>query len=94
VTVGGALDGDGAWRIRECLAELIAARPRRRLLLDVGKVHLTDFLAVSVLIGALTQCRSVSEVELWPPDCRTYRILRRAGAPGARHDPPPGGPRH
>jgi anti-anti-sigma regulatory factor len=85
VTVGGDLDGDGAWRIRECLAELVGGEPRR-VVLDVAAVYLSDFLAVSVLIGALTESRGSTEVELRPPHCRTYRILLRAGAPGAHHD--------
>lgn len=78
VRVWGSCDSERAWRLRDCLDNLVATE-QRRIVIDVSELRFAEFSAVAVLVGALARIRQVGvEVAVWPTSSGAYRVLRRA----------------
>ena len=84
VRVWGDCDSERAWRVRDCLDNLVATE-QRRIMIDVSELRFADFSAVAILVGALARIRQMDvEVAVCPPSSGAYQVLRRADLTMAR----------
>jgi anti-sigma B factor antagonist len=81
IHVGGDLDVYTAPRLKEALAQAVAAG--KRLVLDLSEVHFIDSTALGVLVGTLQQAQSTDcEFRLVVDDPYLLKIFRITGFDG------------
>jgi anti-sigma B factor antagonist len=79
--VGGEVDVASAAELRDCLHQVIQARPGR-LVVDLGQVGFIDSVGLGVLVAAHRRLRSLGEGSVMQVVCAdglTQRILRVTG---------------
>jgi anti-sigma B factor antagonist len=80
VRLGGELDVYTAPRLRERLAELIAADRHRDIVIDLADLAFIDSTGIGVLVGALKRARQHGdEIELRSPRPGTRKALEITG---------------